>query len=49
MQPPYFSIFARFDKFMSRVSPARMKPCGGRGHRLLNIQENKISRFKTFL
>ena len=46
MQPPYFHIFARFDKILSRVGAARIKFFGGRGHRLSINQENKISRFK---
>ena len=47
-QPPYFCIFARFDKLMSRVGLSRIQFHGGRGHRFLLTLENKISKFKTF-
>jgi hypothetical protein len=47
-QSPYFCIFARFYKLMSRVGLSRIQFHEGRGHRFLLTLENKISKFKTF-
>ena len=48
MQPPYFNNIARFDKTLSRVGQAGIKPCYGRGHRFSITLEKKISRYKQY-